>query len=393
MKILVVCQFYYPENFVITNICEKLVEVGHDVTVLTGKPNYGYGEIIPEYKKVKYEEINGVKVHRVNLVPRKKTRLSIIRNYLSFWSNSKKWVRNCKEKYDLVYSMSLSPVTILSAGNLYKKKHNVPHVVHCVDLWPESVLITHAVREKSLLYKILYRWSKSLYSKADHIMLGSPSFKQYFEDVLKMDVSNTFFVPQPSLIEETDCETHNYEGGFNILYCGNLGRIQLIPLICETMKEVKNKDVKFHIIGMGPMEERLVNSIKENQLDDRVIYHGPIPAKKAASYFKGADALYISLSKEGYVGKTIPNKLMMSMVFAKPLLTVLDGDGKDVALQAKGAINSSEDPKEIAKAIETLAVMSLEERKKLGDNNQVYYRDNFSITRVVQLIDSCFKKF
>ena len=393
MKILVVCQFYYPENFVITNICEKLVEVGHDVTVLTGKPNYGYGEIISEYKKVKYEEINGVKVHRVNLVPRKKTRLSIIRNYLSFWSNSKKWVRNCKEKYDLVYSMSLSPVTILSAGNLYKKKHNVPHVVHCVDLWPESVLITHAVREKSLLYKILYRWSKSLYSMADHIMLGSPSFRQYFEDVLKMDVSNTSFVPQPSLIEATDCETHNYEGGFNILYCGNLGRIQLIPLICETMKEVKNEDVKFHIIGMGPMEERLVNSIKENQLDDRVIYHGPIPAKKAASYFKGADALYISLSKEGYVGKTIPNKLMMSMVFAKPLLTVLDGDGKDVVLQAKGGINSSEDPKEIAKAIETLAAMPLEERKKLGDNNQVYYRDNFSITRVVQLIDSCFKKF
>lgn len=393
MKILVVCQFYYPENFVITNICEKLVEVGHDVTVLTGKPNYGYGEIIPEYRKVKYEEINGVKVHRVNLVPRKKTRLSIIRNYLSFWSNSKKWVRNCKEKYDLVYSMSLSPVTILSAGNLYKKKHNVPHVVHCVDLWPESVLITHAVREKSILYKVLYRWSKSLYSKADHIMLGSPSFKQYFEDVLKMDVSNTSFVPQPSLIEETDCETHNYEGGFNILYCGNLGRIQLIPLICETMKEVKNKDVKFHIIGMGPMEERLVNSIKENQLDDRVIYHGPIPAKKAASYFKGADALYISLSKEGYVGKTIPNKLMMSMVFAKPLLTVLDGDGKDVVLQAKGGINSSEDPKEIAKAIDTLAAIPIEERKKLGNNNQVYYRDNFSITRVVQLIDSCFKKF
>lgn len=393
MKILVVCQFYYPENFVITNICEKLVEIGHDVTVLTGKPNYGYGEIIPEYRKVKYEEINGVKVHRVNLVPRKKTRLSIIRNYLSFWSNSKKWVRNCKEKYDLVYSMSLSPVTILSAGNLYKKKHNVPHIVHCVDLWPESVLITHAVREKSLLYKILYRWSKSLYSKADHIMLGSPSFKQYFEDVLKMDVSNTSFVPQPSLIEEADCKTHNYEGGFNILYCGNLGRIQLIPLICETMKEVKNKDVKFHIIGMGPMEERLVNSIKENQLDDRVIYHGPIPARKAASYFKGADALYISLSKEGYVGKTIPNKLMMSMVFAKPLLTVLDGDGKDVVLQAKGGINSSEDPKEIAKAIDTLAAMPLEERKKLGNNNQVYYRDNFSLTRVVQLIDSCFKKF
>ena len=60
MKILVVCQFYYPENFVITNICENLVKQGNDVTVLTGKPNYGYGYILPEYKNVKRETINGV---------------------------------------------------------------------------------------------------------------------------------------------------------------------------------------------------------------------------------------------------------------------------------------------------------------------------------------------
>ena len=84
MKILAVCQYYYPENIVFTNVCEQLVKEGNDVTVLTGKPNYGYGQIIPEYKKVKYEEINGVKVHRVNLKARKKSRLSIINNYLSF---------------------------------------------------------------------------------------------------------------------------------------------------------------------------------------------------------------------------------------------------------------------------------------------------------------------
>ena len=83
MKVLVVCQYYFPENMVITNICEELVKKGNDVTVLTGKPNYGYGQILPEYRKVKYEEINGVKIHRVNLISRKKSRFSIIQNYLS----------------------------------------------------------------------------------------------------------------------------------------------------------------------------------------------------------------------------------------------------------------------------------------------------------------------
>ncbi|MBO4667917.1 MAG: glycosyltransferase WbuB, partial [Bacilli bacterium] len=67
MKILIVCQHYYPENFVIYKIAESLLKEGHDITVLTGKPNYGYDDIIPEYKNVSYEEINGVKVHRVDI--------------------------------------------------------------------------------------------------------------------------------------------------------------------------------------------------------------------------------------------------------------------------------------------------------------------------------------
>lgn len=391
MKVLIVCQFYYPENFTITKIAEGLVQIGHDVTVLTGKPNYGFDHILEEYKDIKYEEINGVKVHRVNLIPRGKSRLSIIKNYLSFWSNSKKWVRNCKEKYDLVYSMSLSPVTILSAGNLYKKKYKVPHVVHCVDLWPESTLVTHAIKKDSFSYKILYKWSRDLYKQADKVLIGSPSFKEYFDKVLKLRTDNISFVPQPSLRESLDCERKDLGDTFNILYCGNLGRIQLVPLMAESMKYVTNENVRFHVIGMGPLTDKLKELIKEYNLEDKIIYHGPIPSKTAAQYFKGSDVLYVSLSKEGYVGRTIPNKLMMSMAYGKPVLAVLEGDGKDVVISAKGGVVATEDAKDIASKIDYLASLNKEELKKLGDNNQVYYKDNFSSEKVVKLIDSCFK--
>ena len=378
MKILVVCQLYYPENFVISKICEELVKQGNDVTVLTGKPNYGYGYILPEYKDVKYEEINGVKVHRVKLIPRSKGRLSIIRNYLSFWRNSKKWIRNCKENYDIVYSMSLSPVTILSAGNLYKKKHHVKHVVHCVDLWPESVLVTHAVRKNSLMYKILYRWSRNLYREVDHVLIGSPSYEEYFRNVLKLDNKCTF-VPQPSLVETNDASPYKYEKKYNILYCGNLGLVQLINLIPEAMKLVLNKDAQFHVIGMGPKTDELLSLIKQYGLEDKIIYHGPMPAHKAASYFASADALYVSLKQEGYVGRTIPNKLVMSMAFEKPIIAVLDGDGKEVLETAGGGIICNEDPESIAKAIDQIGDLSIEERKKLGSVNRAYYLKHLSI--------------
>lgn len=387
MKILVVCQYYYPENMVITNICEELVKLGNDVTVLTGKPNYGYGEIIPEYKKVKFEEINGVKVNRVNLYPRKKSRLSIIRNYLSFWRNSKKWVKKCKEKYDIVYSMSMSPVTILSAGNLYKKKHNVKHIVHCVDLWPESVLVTNAVRKRSLTYRILYKWSRSLYSQVDHVIIGSPSYSEYFKEVLKLDKKTTF-VNLPSLVETSDAEPHKFDSKFNILYCGNLGTIQLINLIPEAMAKVRNDDIAFHVIGMGPKKDELLSLIKTHKLENKVIYHGPIPAKKAAEYFKGADVLYVSLEDKGYVGKTIPNKLMMSLAFGKPIIAVLSGDGKSLLQDAGGALIASQDKASVTAAINKMYNIGEEERKKLGRMNQTYYFNNLSIQRVGQLINN-----
>lgn len=379
MKILVVCQLYFPENFVISNICEELVKHGNDVTVLTGKPNYGYGEILPEYKDVKYEEINGVKVHRVNLVPRQKSRLSIIRNYLSFWRNSKKWVRNCRENYDIVYSMSLSPVTILSAGNLYKKKHHVKHVVHCVDLWPESVLVTHAVRKNSLMYRILYRWSKKLYEQVDHVLIGSPSYASYFKDVLKLDKKMTF-VPQPSLVEINNSEPYKYDKKFNILYCGNLGLIQLTELIPMAMRLSVKKDVAFHIIGMGPKSDELKRLIDENHVGGKVFFHGPIPAQKAAAYFASADALYVSLKDDGYVGKTIPNKLMMSMAFGKPIIAVLGGDGKELLEKSGGGIIADATPEAIAKAIDTFVDLPMDERKRLGDLNQAYYKKHLSIS-------------
>ena len=386
MKVLVVCQYYFPENMVITNICEELVKKGNDVTVLTGKPNYGYGEILPEYRKVKYEEINGVKIHRVNLVPRKKTRFSIIQNYLSFWQNSKKWIRKCKEKFDIVYSMSLSPVTILSAGNLYKKKHGVKHVVHCVDLWPDSVLVTNAVKEKSLTFKILYKWSRDLYSKVDHVIVGSPSYKEYFESVLKLEKPTTF-VALPSLIEKCEGEPHPYEKKFNILYCGNLGIVQMINLIPEAMSEIKNDDIQFHVIGMGPKTDELKNLIAKYKLEDKVIYHGPIPAKKASSYFLSADALYVSLEDKGYVGKTIPNKLVMSMAFGKPIIGVLSGDGKDILLKASGSVVCEANKESISQGIMKMYSLSDEERKKLGKLNQAYYFSNLSIAHASEVID------
>ena len=391
MKILIVCQHYYPENFVIYKFAEQFVKDGYEVHVLTGKPNYGYGYILPEYLHRDEEIINGVNVHRVNLYPRKKNRLSIVRNYLSFWRNSKKWVRKTKLKFDYVYSMSLSPVTICCAGNLYSKIHKVKHIIHCLDLWPESVLVTKAVRKKSLLYRILYRWSRSIYKNSSKILVSSPSFVDYFRDVLKLPVDNITYVPQSSLVENSDVTPFEYGEGTNILYCGNLGLIQLIPLITETMEKLKNTNIKFHIIGMGPMTDYLINDIKNRRLENSVFYHGPMNAKAAARYFKNADALYVSLKNDGTVGKTIPSKLLMSLAFARPIVGVIQGDGRTVISEAGGGFLADENSDSLKDALIAVSNLTEKEKAHFGELNRRYYQEHFSTEKVCSLIEREFR--
>ena len=86
MKILFVSQHYRPEPFRLSDICEDLVERGHEVTVLTGIPNYPEGKIYADYrnKQNRRETIEGVTVFRSYTIPRGKSTLHRILNYFSF---------------------------------------------------------------------------------------------------------------------------------------------------------------------------------------------------------------------------------------------------------------------------------------------------------------------
>lgn len=213
MKILAICQHYSPEPFVVSKFMEQLVLLGHEVHVVTGFPNYGYNRIMDGYngKKEMDEVINGVYVHRVKIYPRKNSKLSICRNYLSFWRNSKKYVRKLDDSFDVVFTMTLSPVIAAASANLYAKKYKKPLLHYCVDLWPESLVITKIIRPRGLAYNFFYKWSKSIYQRADKILVSSPSFLTYFKEVLHLEEKEYDLLYQPALLEEESVEAEEYE--------------------------------------------------------------------------------------------------------------------------------------------------------------------------------------
>ena len=393
MRILLVSQYYFPERNSVADIAEGLASLGHEVSVITGKPNYGFHKILDEYKDTNFEELNGVKVHRVNLKPRKLTRKSVIQNYLSFHKNAKRFVSHFKEEFDVVMSISLSPVISIAPAIKYAKKHKVPHVLFCQDLWPESTVVTKAVKKNSLMYRVLYKWSKSLYKKCDEIIISSPSFKEYFVNVLKINNKKFPHINQPILLSKAEkVEPVIYKNKHNVVYAGNIGKIQLIDKLVESMTYLKDEDIKLHLMGMGSELNNIQKQIEENNLQDKVVYEGALPIEKAESYYTNADALIVSLKNEGYVGKTIPNKAIQYLKYSRPIVGVIQVDAKDLLLEAKGSVFSSEDPKDIADAIKKVCELSAIEKDKLGKNNLDYFNKNLSVEKIVKDIENELKK-
>ena len=384
MKILLVSQYYYPERFSVTDIAETLVKLGNDVTVLTGKPNYGFQKILDGYKDKSYEEINGVKIHRVNVKPRKFSRISIIRNYLSFNRTGKRFASHFREEFDVVLSISLSPVISISPALLFSRKHKIPCVLYCQDLWPESTVVTGAVKRDSLTYKILYKWSKAIYEKCDRIVISSPSFKEYFEKELNIKDKAFNVVNQPILNSTKHSEPVVYKNKHNLVYAGNIGKLQLTDLLVEAMKYVKTEDVKLHLMGMGSKLSQIKAKIEKDNLQDKVIYEGAYPIEKAEAYYVNADALVVSLKNEGYVGKTIPNKAIQYMKYGRPLLVVAKGDTYDTLSKANGSIFADENPEDIARAIDEIC--SLKEKDQFGLNNKKYFETHFTTEKLTQLL-------
>ena len=383
MKILIVSQYYYPERNSVGDVASFLVKNNHDVTVLTAKPNYGFQRILEEYKNIDFEVVNGVKVHRLTISPRKYSRLSVICNYLSFYFKSLRYINKFKEKFDVVLSFSLSPVISISAANKIKEKQNIPHILYCMDLWPESTVATNAVSKDSLLYDILKKWSKNIYSKCDKIIISSPSFKQYFHDVLDLKDKEYIYINQPIIKSKSD--TINpiiYEKKHNFVYAGNIAKLQLIDEIVDGFYDLENSQL--HLMGMGRELERIKDKIKNNE---NVVYEGALPIEQAERFFVNADALIAGLDDKDYAGRTIPNKAIQYLSYGKPIICIAKGDCKELLKECGGVIFADKDLSSIRSAYQKIISLSDEEKEIMGKANKKYYDEYLTNDVLIKKIE------
>lgn len=408
MKILIVTQYYYPEQFQINEIAPELVKRGHEVTVLCGLPNYPKGIVFEGYssaeglaqKEREYFEQTGVKVVHVSQIPRGNTPLSLIRNYISFARNSKKAVRQMDKDFDVVLGYQLSPITSMEAALEYKRLYGAPVVFYTLDIWPVSAEGMLKSKRNPLMIPIK-RLSRRIYQSADRILVTSRPFMDYLHRTNGIDDDRMAYLPQHAGDGMLNMDLSKGEGQkakgkrqeakgegqkslatrrVDFMFAGNLGKGQRLDVIVKAAQILgRRKDYKIHFVGDGRMRGELEKMVKEYGLQDNVVFYGNQKREDMPRFYKMADALLITLRGNNEVGDTMPGKLQMYMTTGKPIFGAINGAANEVIKEARcGSCVKAGDYEGLAKLMK-LYIENPADYQICGPNAREYFKRHFTL--------------
>lgn len=390
-NVLVVCQYYYPENFQITPICEQLVKDGYGVTVLTGLPNYPTGVIPEEYKKGhRNEYVNGVHVIRCHEIPRDKGVVKLGLNYISYPTSALSKLGSLKEKFDLVFVYQLSPVLMAIPGIRYAMKNNVPLVHYCCDLWPESMKM-YIQNENNPGFKLVKSISTKIYNAADIVAGQSTSFLPYLKETHNLPDDKLVYMP--AFADETyltaDFTPENETTDF--VFLGNLGIAQNLIAVLSSIKMIKDiPGFKVHFVGDGTCLDEMKEYVSKNGLEQVVQFYGRRPVEEMPQYYKLADACLVSLKADNATGLTLPSKVQGYMAAGKPIIGMIDGSAKDVIEDSNcGICVAAGDIKGLADAMKSF-ILEKQKYECCGENGREYFKENFSKAILMKKIENVF---
>lgn len=408
MRILIVTQYFWPENFKINDLSLELKTRGHQVTILTGQPNYPEGKFYNGYSffKPKKEVWNEIEITRIPLFPRgKAVGSAILLNYFSFvfFGLLLSRYRLRGKKFDLILVFEISPITVGIPAIWLKRKFKIPIYLWVLDLWPETLYALGIIKSE-FWKKQIESLVRFIYRNCDLFLISSKSFEKsllshgvlgesihYFPNWAEDNFLEGFSFDNKS---DFDSYFNNFKGQFKIMFAGNLGESQDIESILKAASLIKNrKNIVWFIIGDGRFRKYLEKEIQMLGLSDTMFLLGKHPIEMMPYFFSNADAMLVSLKADPVFSLTVPAKIQTYMASKKPILSMLSGEGSDIILDAKcGLVCASGKYEDLATNAVTLSEISNAKLQELGANGYDYYLKNFSKKQIIDRLDKLFKK-
>lgn len=396
MKILIVSQYFYPENFRINDVALGLKERGHEVTILTGKPNYPSGNYFDGYSwsLKKYEIWNNIKIYRTNLLLRGKgNAVNLFLNYFSFAIFAIFKIFSIKAKFDKIFVFAPSPITVGIPGIVASKIFKAKSILWVHDLWPESIRIAGGIENK-LVLNIIDKMTRLIYKNVDKILIQSEGFRPYINNQVEEKAKITYYPFYAEPFYKLECPNPKYLNklpkGFKLLFAGNIGEGQSFPTLLAAAKILKEMDLLVHwvIFGEGRMKESVQKEITELALNDFFILKGSLPATEMPKYFSCVDGLIVSLKKSDIFSITIPGKLQSYLACGRPIIGSLDGIGSEIINQSKSGITArAESVEELVNAVIKLYNSTEKEKLQMGLNARTYFEKEFEREYLLDKLD------
>jgi colanic acid biosynthesis glycosyl transferase WcaI len=387
VKILIVSQYFWPENFRINDLTQELIQRGHSVTVLTGIPNYPVGTVFEEYRKTPeaFEYYSGARVFRVPMLARGNGAVRLFLNYLSFVIGAclyGPW-RLRGQQMDVIFVFEPSPVTVGLPAILLGRIKRAPVVFWALDLWPETLAAIGVVRSPMVLGWVGHL-VRSIYERCTLVLGQSrgflPKIAKYCSDAKKIRYfpswaeeifNDADLVPAP--------EVPLQKGVFNVLFAGNIGEAQDLPAVLNAAESLKhNSAIRWLIVGDGRRSDWLHEEVARRGLQSKVLLLGRFPVERMPSFYAHADALLVSLKKDPVFSLTIPGKVQSYLMAGVAILGMLDGEGAQVITDSNaGLVCAAGNSGGLASAVLAMFAMSADQRKQLGKNGRVFAQKEF----------------
>lgn len=406
-SILVVSQYFWPEDFRVNELVIGFQENGYNVEVLTGRPNYPFGTIFKEFQDnpKKFYNYRDIKVHRVQHFLRGSNKLSLLFNYISFPLMSCLYCvfKLNKKNYDIIFGVQLSPIFSVIAAILYKKLFRTPLYLWVLDIWPDSVLSAN-ISPKGFLYRSLEKLCRMIYSSADVLFLSSNGFLRRLRD---MKVSGPKLIELPQWVETSyiqnvelggaeDCEVKKiispWRGKKIFLFAGNIGEAQDFSSILAAFKASDCLDeLVFLILGDGRYKDTMLDKINTYELSGHVFYLGRYPSEYMPLFYHYADVLVFALLDIPIFRLTLPGKIQSYMSSGTPIIGMVSGEAATVITNAKcGFTVPSGEVRGFSNLIKNCCSESPEKMNILGKNGRKYAELNFSYSSLIERATSHF---
>ncbi|MCX7101800.1 MAG: glycosyltransferase family 4 protein [Methylobacter sp.] len=405
MRVLIVSQYFWPEEFSINAVAKTLVEKGVEVEVLTCKPNYPSGKTLPGYRAwvCQLEYYQSIPIHRIPFLPRGNNGWRLALNYLSFIVSGLlfgPWMLR-KKKYDVIFVYAPSPILQAIPAIFLGWLKGCPVVLWVQDLWPESLSATGHVQNRVAL-KLVELVVRFIYRHVDLLLVQSRAF----EAPVRALASGTPIIYHPNSVDDTFTRqakdvppyVDGLDKGFSVMFAGNIGVAQSVEVIVAAALLLKKyTDIHFVVLGKGSRWTWMQDEVMRLELPNLHL-PGRFSLETMPGFMQKASALLVTLADQNIFRATIPSKVQAYLAAGRPILACLNGEGANLVVEAGAGLSvPAEDGPALAAAVLQMYHMSEQERNTMGERGRLYFTQHFSHNMlvdqlIVHLQSACNKK-